>query len=94
MKHSSHAEHGVTSWEGSERDSWPGGLPDCDTLVLSLSVAVVKQDYDVQVYDEHISTSNTAVLRCHAPPYVAEDIMVTSWEADGVSLYPTSDILG
>ncbi|XP_052126133.1 cell adhesion molecule Dscam2 isoform X2 [Frankliniella occidentalis] len=65
--------------------------------VLSKDVhvrGVVKQDYDVQVYDEHVVAGNTAALKCHVAPYVAEYIMVTSWEVDQVNLYPSTDVGG
>lgn len=56
-------------------------------------VAVVKQKYEVEVYDEYVISGNTAVLRCQVPSYVAEYVMVTSWIQDGaVNIYPNTDI--
>jgi hypothetical protein len=53
---------------------------------------VVKQKYEVQVYDEYVISGNTAVLRCQVPSYVAEYVMVTSWIQDGsVNIYPNTD---
>lgn len=58
-------------------------------------LAVVKQKYDVQVYDEYVITGNTAVLRCQVPSYVADYVMVTSWVQDGaVNIYPNTDVGG
>jgi hypothetical protein len=55
-------------------------------------VAVVKQKYEVQVYDEYVISGNTAVLRCQVPSYVAEYVMVTSWIQDGsINIYPNTD---
>jgi hypothetical protein len=55
-------------------------------------VAVVKQKYEVQVYDEYVISGNTAVLRCHVPSYVADYVMVTSWIQDGsVNIQPSTD---
>ena len=55
-------------------------------------VSVVKQKYEVQVYDEYVISGNTAVLRCQVPSYVAEYVMVTSWIQDGsVNIYPNTD---
>lgn len=55
-------------------------------------VTVVKQKYEVQVYDEYVISGNTAVLRCQVPSYVAEYVMVTSWIQDGVvNIYPNTD---
>ncbi|XP_025832144.1 Down syndrome cell adhesion molecule-like protein Dscam2 isoform X2 [Agrilus planipennis] len=66
--------------------------------VLSRDVhvkAVVKQSYDVQVYDEYVISGNTAVLKCKIPSYVAEYVMVTSWIQDGTNnIYPNTDIGG
>ncbi|KAM7314251.1 Down syndrome cell adhesion molecule-like protein Dscam2 [Ixodes scapularis] len=41
---------------------------------------VVEQYYEVQVYDEFTIAGNTAVLRCHVPSFVKEDVVVVSWE--------------
>ncbi|XP_037518237.1 Down syndrome cell adhesion molecule-like protein Dscam2 [Rhipicephalus sanguineus] len=51
--------------------------------ILSTEVrvrAVVDQYYEVQVYDEFTIAGNTAVLRCHVPSFVRDDVMVVSWE--------------
>ncbi|XP_077564303.1 cell adhesion molecule Dscam1-like [Haemaphysalis longicornis] len=51
--------------------------------VLSTEVrvrAVVEQYYEVQVYDEFTIAGNTAVLRCHVPSFVRDDVVVVSWE--------------
>ncbi|XP_068083883.1 cell adhesion molecule Dscam1 [Anabrus simplex] len=67
-------------------------------LILSRDVhvrAVVKQKYEIQVYDEYVISGNTAVLRCQVPSYVAEYVMVTSWIQDGtVNIYPNTDTSG
>ncbi|KAH9368878.1 hypothetical protein HPB48_004377 [Haemaphysalis longicornis] len=42
--------------------------------------AVVEQYYEVQVYDEFTIAGNTAVLRCHVPSFVRDDVVVVSWE--------------
>jgi hypothetical protein len=61
-------------------------------VISFLCVAVVKQKYEVQVYDEYVISGNTAVLRCQVPSYVAEYVMVTSWIQDGsVNIYPNTD---
>ena len=53
---------------------------------------MVKQKYEVQVYDEYVISGNTAVLRCQVPSYVADYVMVTSWIQDGsVNIYPNTD---
>ncbi|XP_071455064.1 cell adhesion molecule Dscam1, partial [Hetaerina americana] len=66
--------------------------------VLSRDVhvrAVVKQKYEVQVYDEYVISGNTVILRCQVPSYVAEYVMVTSWIQDGtVNIYPNTDTGG
>ncbi|KAL1487360.1 hypothetical protein MTO96_030974 [Rhipicephalus appendiculatus] len=51
--------------------------------ILSTEVrvrAVVEQYYEVQVYDEFTIAGNTAVLRCHVPSFVRDDVIVVSWE--------------
>nr|CAD7430006.1 unnamed protein product [Timema monikensis] len=56
---------------------------------------VVRQKYEVQVYDEYVISGNTAVLKCQVPSYVAEYVMVTSWVQDGsVNIYPNTDTGG
>lgn len=60
---------------------------------LLLFFSVVKQKYDVQVYDEYVISGNTAVLRCQVPSYVSEYVMVTSWLQDEVvNIYPNTDL--
>ncbi|XP_050698368.1 cell adhesion molecule Dscam2-like isoform X2 [Eriocheir sinensis] len=44
--------------------------------------AVVRQDYEVQVYDEYVISGNTAVLRCRIPTYVQEYVKVVAWVQD------------
>ncbi|XP_042239240.1 Down syndrome cell adhesion molecule-like protein Dscam2 isoform X3 [Homarus americanus] len=44
--------------------------------------AVVRQDYEVQVYDEYVISGNTAVLSCRIPPYVREYVKVVAWVQD------------
>lgn len=41
--------------------------------------AVVKQYYEVQVYDEYVVSGNTAVIKCHIPSFVRDYVVVTSW---------------
>ncbi|KAL1481412.1 hypothetical protein MTO96_034480, partial [Rhipicephalus appendiculatus] len=51
--------------------------------ILSTEVrvrAVVEQYYEVLVYDEFTIAGNTAVLRCHVPSFVRDDVIVVSWE--------------
>ncbi|KAL3253629.1 hypothetical protein MRX96_054422 [Rhipicephalus microplus] len=51
--------------------------------ILSTEVrvrAVVEQYYEAQVYDEFTIAGNTAVLRCHVPSFVRDDVIVVSWE--------------
>ncbi|GFG29264.1 hypothetical protein Cfor_07941 [Coptotermes formosanus] len=59
------------------------------------STELVRQKYEVQVYDEYVISGNTAVLRCQVPSYVADYVMVTSWIQDGsVNIYPNTDTGG
>ncbi|XP_076048641.1 Down syndrome cell adhesion molecule 4 isoform X2 [Oratosquilla oratoria] len=44
--------------------------------------AVVRQDYEVQVYDEYVVSGNTAILSCRIPPYVREYVRVVAWIQD------------
>lgn len=41
--------------------------------------AVVKQNYDANVYDEYVIRHNTAVLKCHIPSFVQDYVIVTTW---------------
>lgn len=43
---------------------------------------VVKQFYEIQVYDEFVILGNTAVLKCHVPSFVRDHVLVTSWIQD------------
>ncbi|XP_071549821.1 cell adhesion molecule Dscam1-like [Panulirus ornatus] len=50
--------------------------------ILSVPVhvrAVVRQYYEVQVYDEFVISGNTAVIKCHVPSFVRDYVSVTSW---------------
>ena len=48
---------------------------------------VVRQGYQVQVYDEFVIRGNTAVLRCQVPSVVRDYVIVTTWEReDGVTI--------
>ncbi|XP_069185985.1 cell adhesion molecule Dscam1 isoform X2 [Procambarus clarkii] len=50
--------------------------------ILSIPVhvrAVVRQYYEVQVYDEFVISGNTAVIKCHVPSFVRDYVSVTSW---------------
>ncbi|GAB6024304.1 hypothetical protein CHUAL_008996 [Chamberlinius hualienensis] len=44
--------------------------------------AVVKQKYEANVYDEFMIGHNTAVIKCHIPSFVKDDVIVTSWVTD------------
>ncbi|GBM02483.1 hypothetical protein AVEN_76524-1 [Araneus ventricosus] len=50
----------------------------------SIKYLVVKQYYEVQVYDEYVIRGNTAVLTCHVPSFVKDYVTVTSWIRDDV----------
>ncbi|RZF40195.1 hypothetical protein LSTR_LSTR016349 [Laodelphax striatellus] len=64
-------------------------------LQLPIYTKIVKQKYEVQVYDEYVISGNTAVLRCQVPSYVTDYIMVTSWVQDGIiNIYPNTDTGG
>lgn len=55
--------------------------------------AVIKEGYEVKVYDEYVISGNSALLRCQLPSYVSEFVMVTSWIQDSsINIYPSSDI--
>lgn len=43
------------------------------------SCLVLKQRFNPQVYDEFVVRGNTAVLKCHLPPFVKEYVVVDSW---------------
>ncbi|XP_049765530.1 Down syndrome cell adhesion molecule-like protein Dscam2 [Schistocerca cancellata] len=65
--------------------------------VLSRDVmvrAVVRQDYEVQVYRTHALLGNTAVLRCVIPPFVRDDVSVSSWFRDDTIILPGSHEAG
>ncbi|GFQ73507.1 uncharacterized protein TNCT_106621 [Trichonephila clavata] len=50
-------------------------------------ILVVRQGYQVQVYDEFVIRGNTAVLRCQVPSMVRDYVIVTTWEReDGVTI--------
>jgi hypothetical protein len=56
---------------------------------------VVRQQYEVHVYDAFVTSGNTAVLRCQVPSSVADYVMVTSWLQDGaINIYPNTDTGG
>ncbi|XP_047109675.1 Down syndrome cell adhesion molecule-like protein Dscam2 [Schistocerca piceifrons] len=55
---------------------------------------VVVQDYEVQVYRAHALLGNTAVLRCVIPPFVRDDVSVSSWFRDDTIILPGSHDAG
>lgn len=59
--------------------------------LFSSCVAVVLQDYVVQVYyNKNVIRGNTAVLKCTIPIFVREYITVTSWVKDDTfNIYPS-----
>ncbi|XP_068085516.1 cell adhesion molecule Dscam2 [Anabrus simplex] len=56
--------------------------------------AVVRQQYDVQVYRVHVILGNTAVLRCVIPAFVKDYVTVTSWFRDDTIILPGRDEAG
>lgn len=55
-------------------------------------LAVVRQHYEVQVYDEFVILGNTAVLRCHVPSFVREYVTVTAWvRGEGTRIHSDVD---
>ncbi|KAG1652280.1 Down syndrome cell adhesion molecule-like protein Dscam2 [Nymphon striatum] len=56
--------------------------------------AVVRQDYQAQVYDEYIEEKNTAVLKCQVPSYVTDDVFVTAWIRDDDVVISQMDSFG
>ena len=46
---------------------------------MQISISVVKQNYEANVYDEFVIRHNTAVLRCHIPSFVQDYVIVTAW---------------
>uniref|UniRef100_T1JL51 Ig-like domain-containing protein n=1 Tax=Strigamia maritima TaxID=126957 RepID=T1JL51_STRMM len=51
---------------------------------------IVKQYYEVQVYDEYVIRGNTAVLKCQVPSFVRDYVRVTSWLVDDVLISSTN----
>lgn len=52
-------------------------------------VSVVTQRYEVNVMDEYVLRGNTAIIKCHIPSFVADFVVVASWEAsDGDVILP------
>ncbi|GAB6024302.1 hypothetical protein CHUAL_008994 [Chamberlinius hualienensis] len=44
--------------------------------------AVVKQFYEIQVYDQYVIAGNTAVLSCQIPPFVQDFVLFDHWEKE------------
>ncbi|XP_071452909.1 cell adhesion molecule Dscam1 [Hetaerina americana] len=60
-------------------------------VILSREVrvrAVIRQDYEVQVYRTHVLLGNAAVLRCVIPPFVRDYVTVTAWLRDDALILP------
>uniref|UniRef100_T1J9F4 Ig-like domain-containing protein n=1 Tax=Strigamia maritima TaxID=126957 RepID=T1J9F4_STRMM len=45
-------------------------------------MCIVKQFYEVQVYDEFVIKGNIAVLKCHVPSFVRDHVLVAAWMRD------------
>ncbi|XP_069687424.1 cell adhesion molecule Dscam1 isoform X3 [Periplaneta americana] len=56
--------------------------------------AVVRQNYEVQVYRAHVLLGNTAVLHCVIPAFVKDYVTVTSWFRDDTIILPARDDAG
>lgn len=56
-------------------------------IILIILISVIKQDYEIQVYDVSALTGNVALLKCVAPVDVAEFIDITSWMCGTRSIY-------
>lgn len=51
---------------------------------------VVTQRYEVNVMDEYVLRGNTAIIKCHIPSFVADFVVVSSWQdSDGGAITPT-----
>ncbi|XP_070549958.1 cell adhesion molecule Dscam1-like [Ptychodera flava] len=50
--------------------------------------AVLLQPYVVQVYDEYVMRSNTAVFKCRIPSFVKDYVTVTSWTRGATTIVP------
>lgn len=52
--------------------------------------SVVTQRYEVNVMDEYVLRGNTAIIKCHIPSFVADFVVVSSWQdSDGGAITPT-----
>jgi len=64
-------------------------VPICNILWLICLFSVVTQKYEVNVMDEYVLRGNTAILKCHIPSFVADFVIVVSWEdSDGGTITP------
>jgi hypothetical protein len=53
-------------------------------------LTVVTGDYEVQAYDQAVVAGNIAVLTCHVPPELHDNLVVTSWLVDSsVEIFPS-----
>ncbi|CAM1303024.1 Uncharacterised protein g3441 [Pycnogonum litorale] len=48
-------------------------------VVVRATTKQQEQQLQAQVYDEYVIRDNTAVLRCHIPTFLKEDLQVSSW---------------
>lgn len=48
-------------------------------VFVQISLPVVSQFYESQVYDEYVIKGNAAVLKCNIPSFVADHVEIIEW---------------
>lgn len=56
-------------------------------LKLKSSLAVVAQDYETQIMDEHVILGNAALFKCSIPSFVADFVSMEAWIDNEATAY-------
>lgn len=60
---------------------------------LIFSSKVVSQPYVANVWEEHVISGNSALMKCALPPFVGDFVTVSAWHQDDI-LIQKSDVYG
>lgn len=58
------------------------------------SISVVKQYFEVQVYDVFVMRGNTAIFKCQIPSFVADHVDIIEWTSTENQTFEHSDDYG
>lgn len=62
-------------------------------MISFFAVSVVEQAFNIEVYDEFVTSGNSAVLRCHVPAFVRDLVDIVAWiEGSSNYIFPSRHV--